>query len=121
MVLSMFQFLATAFLVIICSRAIALGEGDVPVLAMLIPALWVLSERRIASTVLLAGMIAYGFTLPNQPASVSVSVWIIMPLLMVIFSKRSSIGVVWTAALIVVTLQIGLMVTQSSGKLGEVQ
>lgn len=117
MVLSTFQFVITTFLAVVCARALTLGEGEIPVLAMLIPALWIVPERKIASFVLIAGMIAYGFTLTSQPAAVSVSVWIIMPLLMVIFSKRSSVGVVWTAALIVVTLQIGLMVTQSSGKL----
>ncbi|MCL9781794.1 hypothetical protein M9194_10185 [Vibrio sp. S4M6] len=116
MVLSMFQFVFTTFLAVVCARAISLGEGDIPVLAMLIPALWIMPERKIAGAVMIVAMTAYGFTLPNQPASVSIAVWIIMPLLMVIFSKRSSVGVVWTAALIVVTLQIGLMVTQSSGK-----
>tara|TARA_Y100001956_G_scaffold79910_1_gene94131 strand:- start:2405 stop:3145 length:741 start_codon:yes stop_codon:yes gene_type:complete len=118
MVFSTFQFLVTTLLAVVCARAISLSEGDIPVLALLIPALWILPQGGVAGLILMAAMTTYGLTLPYQPIALSVSVWVLFPLLMVVFSKRSSIGVLITAALIVVTLQVGIMVTQASGKLG---
>ncbi|NIY81617.1 hypothetical protein [Vibrio hepatarius] len=117
MVFSTFQFLVTTLLAVVCARAISLSEGDIPILALLIPALWVLPQGGVKGLILMAAMVTYGLTLPHQPIALSVSVWILFPLLMVVFSRRSSIGVLAVAALIVVTLQVGIMVTQSGGKL----
>lgn len=118
MVFSTFQFLLTTLLAVVCARAISLSEGDIPVLALLIPALWILPQGGVVGLILMAAMTAYGLTLPHQPIALSVSAWVLFPLLMVVFSKRSSIGVLLTAALIVFTLQVGIMITQASGKLG---
>ncbi|MFB9216892.1 VP0952 family biofilm-associated protein [Vibrio sinaloensis] len=117
MIFSTFQFLVTTLLAVVCARAISLSEGDIPVLALVIPALWILPQGGFVGLVLMAAMTTYGLTLPYQPIALSVSVWVLFPLLMVAFSKRSSLGVLATSALIVVTLQVGIMVTQSSGKL----
>ncbi len=117
MVFSTFQFLVTTLLAVVCARAISLSEGDIPILALLIPALWVLPQGGVKGLILMAAMVTYGLTLPYQPIALSVSVWVLFPLLMVVFSRRSSIGVLAIAALIVVTLQVGIMVTQSGGKL----
>ncbi|EGA68630.1 hypothetical protein VISI1226_21619 [Vibrio sinaloensis DSM 21326] len=117
MIFSTFQFLVTTLLAVVCARAISLSEGDIPVLALVIPALWILPQGGVVGLVLMAAMTTYGLTLPYQPIALSVSVWVLFPLLMVAFSKRSSLGVLATSALIVVTLQVGIMVTQSSGKL----
>jgi len=117
MVFSTFQFLITTLLAVVCARAISLSEGDIPVLALVIPALWILPQGGIAGLSLLAAMTVYGLTLPLQPITLSVSAWVLFPLLMVVFSRRSSVGVLLTAGLIVLTLQVGIMVTQSAGKL----
>lgn len=117
MVLSTIQFLVTTLLAVVCARAISVSEGDIPVLALLIPALWVLPQGGVVGLVLIAAMTTYGLTLPHQPITLSVSLWILFPLLMVAFSKRSSIGVVLTSLLIVSTLLVGIMVTQGGGKL----
>ncbi|MBW3694562.1 hypothetical protein EK599_02585 [Vibrio sp. T187] len=118
MVFSTFQFLITTLLAVVCARAISLSEGDIPVLALVIPALWILPQGGIAGLALLAAMTVYGLTLPLQPITLSVSVWVLFPLLMVVFSKRSSVSVLLISSLIVLTLQVGIMVTQSAGKLG---
>ncbi|MGF1754147.1 hypothetical protein L4C33_11170 [Vibrio makurazakiensis] len=117
MVFSTFQFLITTLLAVVCARAIGLSDGDIPVLALVIPALWILPQGGVAGLALLAAMTVYGMTLPLQPITLSVSVWVLFPLLMVVFSKRSSVSVLVIAGLIVVTLQVGIMVTQSAGKL----
>ncbi|MGC7917043.1 hypothetical protein ACP3W9_06355 [Vibrio anguillarum] len=118
MLFSTFQFLITTVLAVVCARAIGLSEGDIPVLAIVIPALWILPQGGVAGVLLLAAMTAYGFTLSYQPIALSVSVWVLLPLLTVAFSKRSSMGVILVSTLIVLTLQVGIIVTQSAGKLG---
>ncbi|MBF4242837.1 hypothetical protein EA003_24090, partial [Vibrio anguillarum] len=73
---------------------------------------WILPQGGVAGVLLLAAMTAYGFTLSYQPIALSVSVWVLLPLLMVVFSKRSSIGVILVSTLFVLTLQVGIIVTQ---------
>ena len=118
MVFSILQFGMTTLLAIVCARAMGLSGNDIPFISLLIPALWVLPRGGISGFVLLASMAAYGMTLAYQPASLSVSVWVLFPLLMVAFSPRSNIGVIACCALITITLEVGIMVTQSAGKLG---
>ncbi|NOH70904.1 hypothetical protein F0225_06060 [Vibrio pectenicida] len=117
MVFSTFQFLITSLLVVVCVLTISLTKEEVTLLALLIPVLWVFPQRVIGGIVLIAAVTAYGMTLPQQPISLSLSHWILFPLLMVVFSKRSSFGVLVTVSLVVVTLQVGVMVTQAGGKL----
>jgi len=117
MIFSTFQFVITTLLAIVCARTMSLSEGDIPVLALIIPALWILPQGGFRGLVLLAAMMGYGLTLPYQPFTLSVSLWILFPLLMVAFSKRSSVNVILTSLLIVTTLLVGIMVTQSAGKL----
>lgn len=117
MLFSTLQFLVTTLLAVVCARAISLSEGDIPVLALIIPALWIFPQGGIIGLVLMAAMTGYGLTLPYQPIALSVSLWVLFPLLMVAFSKRSSLAVVLTSFLIVATLLVGIMVTQAGGKL----
>ena len=76
MVFSTFQFLITTLLAVVCARAISFSEGDIPVLAMVIPALWIFPQGGIAGLILLGAMTSYGLTLPYQPIALSVSVWV---------------------------------------------
>ncbi|WP_412497806.1 hypothetical protein [Vibrio furnissii] len=118
MVLSTFQFLITTVLVMVCARALGLSEGDIPFITFVIPALWILPRGGVSGFVLLAGMAAFGITLPHQPVALSVSMWVLFPMMMVAFSRGSNKGIMAVSALIVLTLQVGIMVTQSAGKLG---
>ncbi|CAH1600964.1 hypothetical protein [Vibrio jasicida] len=117
MIFSTLQFLITTLLAVVCARAISLSEGDIPVIALMIPALWILPQGGFAGLVLLGAMTAYGVTLSMQPIALSIGTLVLFPLLMVVFSRRSSLGVLLTAGLIVLTLQVGIMVTQQAGKL----
>ncbi|WP_104028680.1 hypothetical protein [Vibrio jasicida] len=117
MIFSTLQFLITTLLAVVCARAISLSEGDIPVIALMIPALWILPQGGFAGLVLLGAMSAYGVTLSMQPIALSIGTLVLFPLLMVVFSRRSSLGVLLTAGLIVLTLQVGIMVTQQAGKL----
>ena len=117
MVFSIFQFLITSLLAVLCALTVSASQEEVALLALLIPVIWVFPQRVIGGIVLIAAMSAYGMTLAYQPISLSISQWILFPLLMVVFSRRSSFGVLVTVSLIVVTLQIGVMITQAGGKL----
>lgn len=95
-----------------------MSNGDIPILAMVIPALWILPKNGIAGALLLAAMSIYGLTLPIQPAALSLSTWILFPVLMVAFSERSSNFVRVTLGLCVSSMETGIMLTQLNGKLG---
>ncbi len=117
MIFSTIQFFIAALLAVVCARAMSLSEGELPVLALMVPALWLLPQGGFAGLVLLGAMMAYGATLSVQPIALSIGILILFPLLMVVFSHRSSLGVLLTTGLIVLTLQVGIMVTQQGGKL----
>lgn len=118
MLFSTFQFFVTTLLAAVCARVISVSEGDLPILALIIPVLWLIPNWGVSALMLLGSVTVYGLTLPHQPISLSVGLWILFPLLMVVFSRRSSIGVIATTTLIVITLLMGIMVTQSGEKLG---
>ncbi|RBM31878.1 hypothetical protein [Vibrio tarriae] len=117
MILSALQFLIATVFTIVAAYVAGLSEGDIPIIAFLIPALWLLPKSGFSSVVMLAAMGILGLTLPLQPVALSISQWVLIPLLMVAFSPRSNLGVILVSALIVLTLQVGIMVTQSAGKL----
>jgi hypothetical protein len=117
MVLSMVQFVVSLMLAALCSRAIILSGGDVPLLALLIPALWIFPQRGFSGLLFLAALCLYGLTLPYLPVALSLSVWILFPILMVAYSERSSRFVKWLLALCVLSMQSGILLTQSSGRM----
>ncbi len=117
MIFATIQFFIATLLAVVCVRAMSLSEGELPVLALMIPALWLLPEGGFAGLVLLGAMMAFGATLSVQPIALSIGMLILFPLLMVVFSHRSSLGVLLTTGLIVLTLQVGIIVTQLGGKL----
>lgn len=117
MILSALQFLIAILFSIVAAYVAGLSEGDIPIIAFLIPALWLLPKSGFSSVVMLLAMGIFGLTLPLQPVALSISQWVLIPLLMVAFSPRSNWGVILVSALIVLTLQVGIMVTQSAGKL----
>lgn len=115
MVFSAFQFLITSLLAVFCVSSLSVATSDVPVLALLIPALWLLPQGGIAGPILLASMLVYGLTIPHQPIALSIAVWILLPVLMVIFSNRSNIWIITIVGIIVATLGLGILVTQANG------
>ncbi|MGF1908299.1 hypothetical protein L4C38_02535 [Vibrio kasasachensis] len=117
MLFSTIQFFIATLLAVLCARLLGVSEGDIPLVAFIVPALWLIKKLSFASAVFFISILAYGQTLPYQPIALSVSVWIFFPLLMVIFSRRSNRVAVAIVMLIVITLQLGIITTQNSGKL----
>ncbi len=92
MIFSTLQFLVTTLLAVVCARAISLSEGDIPVIALMIPALWILPQGGFAGLVLLGAMTVYGVTLSMQPIALSIGTLVLFPLLMVVFFSTQLIG-----------------------------
>ncbi|GAL27090.1 hypothetical protein JCM19239_1104 [Vibrio variabilis] len=87
---STLHFVITTLLAITCAKAIGVSDGDISVLALVIPALWILPRKGASGLVLLAGMLCYGLTLPHQSISLSVTQWTLFPLLFVAFSNAAT-------------------------------
>jgi len=117
MLFSTLQFFIAAILAVICARVIGHSDGDIPLLAVLIPVLWFIPRRSFSTVIFLVASAVYGLTLPYQSITLSVSLWVLFPLLMVVFSHRSNLGVMVTIGLIVSALLVGIMTTQAAGKL----
>ena len=117
MILAVLKFVMTTLLTIVCARAISISEGDIPIIAVVIPALWILPKNGIAGALLLIAMSIYGLTLPVQPVALSLSAWILFPVLMVAFSERSYASIRIILGLCVIPMEVGIIVTQLNGKL----
>ncbi|PWI34240.1 hypothetical protein DI392_03745 [Vibrio albus] len=117
MVLHITQFVMTTLLVVVCARAISMSEGDIPLLAIVVPALWILPKNGVAGILLLVAMGVYGLALPVQPIALSLSTWVLFPALVVAFSERSSSFVRVTLGLCVLSMEAGIMITQLNGRL----
>ncbi len=117
MVFSLLQFMTAILLSIAFTQSLILSGNEINILCLVIPALWLFPRSLSGSLLLCCGLLVYALTLTIQPVSVSVAMWILFPLLMVSFSKKSNLVVVCTVALIVATLIVGLMVSQSAGRL----
>lgn len=117
MIIATIQFIVVTLLAIACARSLSLSEGEIPLLTMAIPALWLLPKAKMAGFMLLGTMLVFALTLPYQPMSLSVAVWGALPLLMVMFSPKSNTAVVVVSSMIMVTLWVGVMATQSNGHL----
>ncbi|WED20859.1 hypothetical protein L3Q72_09405 [Vibrio sp. JC009] len=117
MLRSVVQFIMTLMLVVVCAHALNMSEGDIPILAFMIPVVWIIPQSGPAGILLLASICLYGFTLPYQPVALSISTWILIPVLMVAFCSKSNRFVRILLALCVLAMESGIMLTQVNGKL----
>ncbi|CAM4317939.1 VP0952 family biofilm-associated protein [Vibrio neonatus] len=115
MMFSTVQFFITTLLAIICAQSIDVSQGNIPVLALAIPALWIMSRSRASGIFLLVGLCLFGSTLAYQPTALSVSMWILFPLLMVAFSKRCTNNARWGVFSFFVFMQSGIIYSQMQG------
>jgi hypothetical protein len=118
MAFSTFQFLITTLLAIICARAISVNHIELSIFAFIIPALWIMPQAKVASLFLLLGLTLFGMTLDIQPVELSVSVWIVCPMLMVAYSKRSNAKVLIGMSSLFALMQTGIIVSQLNGQIG---
>ncbi|GLR76011.1 hypothetical protein [Aliivibrio sifiae] len=118
MLLAVLSILLSFVLVVVGVLAFGVSDGQLPLLALAIPMLWLVPQGGVATWVLLVGMSLFGLTLDSsQPLSLSIAVWTLFPLLMVIFSRRKSIHLVVFIVSVVIAMEAGIMALQYEGKL----
>lgn len=117
MVLTVLSIILSILLVVVGVLAFGISGGELPLLALAIPMLWLIPQGGVATWVLLGGMSLFGLTLSEQPLSLSIAVWTLFPLLMVIFSRRKSIHLVAFIIAVVVAMEAGIMALQYEGRL----
>ncbi|WP_413110598.1 hypothetical protein [Thaumasiovibrio sp. DFM-14] len=105
------------FLSILGVFSLGIIDGDIPALVLAIPAVWLLPQGGAAAWLLLLSLGTYGLTLDSQPLSISIGVWMVMPVLDVTFSRKGNwqLGILMTV--IVLAMYGGLMALQRDGKL----
>ncbi|PQJ89462.1 hypothetical protein [Aliivibrio sifiae] len=118
MLLAVLSILLSFVLVVVGVLAFGVSGGQLPLLALAIPMLWLIPQGGVATWILLVGMSLFGLTLnSSQPLSLSIAVWTLFPLLMVIFSRRKSIHLVVFIVSVVIAMEAGIMALQYEGKL----
>ncbi len=91
MLLTTLQFFVTVGLSIICARALQVTGGDLPILTFLLPIIWITRSVKSGTVLIASALLLYGLTLPVQPVELSISTWILFPLLVVAFCRRSTL------------------------------
>lgn len=118
MVLTVLSIILSILLVVVGVFAFGISGGDLPLLALAIPMLWLIPQGGVATWVLFGGISLFGLTLNEQPLSLSIAVWTLFPLLMVIFSRQKSMHLVAFIIAVVVAMEAGIMALQYEGRLG---
>lgn len=104
-------------LTVVGVSALGHSQGELPALALAIPALWLLPQGGIRAWLLLLGLGAYGIVLPDQPLALSISIFMMLPVFAVSFSPKSGWQLAALLISVVLAMDVGLMALQGEGKL----
>ncbi|EAS40663.1 hypothetical protein C9J48_03550 [Photobacterium profundum] len=97
--------------------ALGYSQGDVPALALAIPALWLLPQGGAAAWLLLIGLASFGAVLPDQSLALSISIFMMLPIFSIAFSPKSNWQLGALLVSVVIAMDVGLMALQGEGKL----
>src|SRR5690606_31140354 len=104
-------------LTIVGVSALGLAQHHLTVLAVAIPALWLLPQGGVSAVLLLLGIGMFGAVLPFQPLALSVSLLMMLPVLTVSFSPRGNWQVAALLFAVVIAMDAGLLALQGEEKL----
>ena len=104
-------------LTVVGVSALGQSQGELPALALAIPALWLLPQGGVSAWLLLIGLGAYGFVLPEQSLALSISIFMMLPIFAVSFSTKSTWQMAALLISVVLAMDVGLMALQGEGKL----
>ncbi|WP_249199126.1 hypothetical protein [Photobacterium sp. GJ3] len=107
----------SVFLTVIGVCTLGITTDDLPVLAVAMPALWLLPQGGLSAVLLLGGVGLYCAVLPQQPLALSVSLLMMFPVFSVSFSSKANWQVGALLFAVVVAMDAGLLALQSEGKL----
>ncbi|MGF1699134.1 hypothetical protein L4D09_02285 [Photobacterium makurazakiensis] len=109
--------MVSILLTIVGIGALGQSQGDLPALALAIPALWLLPQGGVSAWLLLVGLGSFGLVLPEQPLALSISIFMMLPVFAVCFSPKGSWQLAALLVAIVLAMDVGLMALQGEGKL----
>ena len=109
--------LVSIALTVLGVSALGYSQGDLPALALAIPALWLLPQGGVAAWLLLIALASFGIVLPEQPLALSIGIFMMLPVLSVTFSPKSNWQLGALLISVVLAMDVGLMALQSEGKL----
>ncbi|MGF1688448.1 hypothetical protein L4C36_17465 [Photobacterium japonica] len=110
-------FMASIGLTIVGISALGQSQGNLPALALAIPALWLLPQGGVSAWLLLIGLGAFGIVLPEQSLALSISLFMMIPIFSVSFGPKSPWQLGALLLSVVLAMDVGLMALQSEGKL----
>ncbi len=109
--------LVSIALTVLGVSALGYSQGDLPALALAIPALWLLPQGGVAAWLLLIALASFGIVLPEQPLALSIGIFMMLPVFSVTFSPKSNWQLGALLISVVLAMDVGLMALQSEGKL----
>ncbi len=109
--------LVSLFVSVLGVFSLGVGDPDIPLLVLVIPAVWLLPQGGVAAWLLLASLGVYGYGLETQPLALSVSIWTLFPVFYVISSKKGSWQLGMLMLIIAFAMYSALMALQRDGKL----
>ncbi|MDO6705117.1 hypothetical protein [Photobacterium sp. 1_MG-2023] len=107
----------SVFLTVIGVCTLGITTDELPVLAVAMPALWLLPQGGLSAVLLLGGVGLYCAVLPHQPLALSVSLLMMFPVFSVSFSSKANWQVGALLFAVVIAMDAGLLALQSEGKL----
>lgn len=110
--------LTAAVMVIGAALSSALADGDIPLIAFVVPALMFASRGGAAVWILALGLIGFGLAMPHQPVAISLSLWMILPALVLITGERRNWQVSLLVVSVVIAMECGVLALQGDQKLG---
>ncbi|OAN18551.1 hypothetical protein A3K86_06595 [Photobacterium jeanii] len=109
--------LVSVALTVLGVSAVGYSEGQLPALALAIPALWLLPQGGVAAWLLLIGLGVFGMVLPEQPLALSISIFMMLPVFNICISPKGGWQLSALLLSVILAMDVGIMALQSEGKL----
>ncbi|KXF79925.1 VP0952 family biofilm-associated protein [Enterovibrio coralii] len=109
--------ITSAVMVVGAALSLAIADGNIPLIAFAIPALF-FARGGIAVWFLALGLVGFGAVTPYQPISISLSLWMILPALVLITGVKRNWQVSVLVISVVIAMECGVLALQSDQKLG---
>ncbi|PKF49290.1 hypothetical protein [Enterovibrio nigricans] len=109
--------ITSAVMVVGAALSLAITDGNIPLIAFVIPALF-FARGGIAVWILAVGLVGFGVVTPDQPISISLSLWMILPALVLITGVKRNWQVSVLVISVIIAMECGLLALQSDQKLG---
>ncbi|MDD1781380.1 hypothetical protein LRP49_09215 [Enterovibrio sp. ZSDZ35] len=109
--------ITSAVMVVGAALSLAIADGNIPLIAFAIPALF-FARGGIAVWILALSLVGFGAVTPDQPISISLSLWMILPALVLITGVKRNWQVSVLVISVIIAMECGLLALQSDQKLG---